>query len=66
MELNDFGFMVRMQLLKKGKSQKWLIEEVRKSTGLYLDSSYLMRILTGQRKPPKVLKAICEILEVEN
>lgn len=65
-KFSDFGLCVKTQLLQKGKSQKWLEEEVSKKTGLYVDSGYMYKILTGQRNAPKVVECICEILNIEN
>ena len=61
----DFALCVKTELLRTGKSQKWLIEEVGKITGLYVDDSYISKIFRGKRKPPKIIKAICEILKIE-
>ena len=49
-----------------GKSQKWLEEAVTEKTGLFVDSGYMYKILTGQRNAPKVVAAICEILNIKN
>lgn len=64
-KFTDWGLKVKMELLKKGKEQKWLEEEVTKRTGLYLDSGYIYKILTGQRNAPKIVSAINEILEIK-
>lgn len=63
-KFTDWGLKVKMELLKQGKEQKWLEKEVTKRTGLYIDSAYLNKILTGQRNPPKIVSAINEILEI--
>lgn len=64
-KFTDWGLKVKMELLKKGKEQKWLEEEVTKRTGLYMDSGYIYKILTGQRNAPKIVSAINEILEIK-
>lgn len=61
----DFGLFVKTELLRRGKDQKWLEEAVRKRTGLYVDGSYLYKILTGKRNAPKIADAIKEILKEE-
>lgn len=61
---SNFGVAVRINLLKIGKTQDWLIEECRSKTGLYLDTGYMWRILSGRRKSPKIRHAICEILDL--
>lgn len=64
-KFSDFGLAVKTELLKQGKTQKWLEEEVTKRTGLYLDRGYVHKILTGQRNAPKIVEAICEILKIK-
>lgn len=63
-KITDFGKKVKVALIDKGKTLTWLSEEVTKKTGLYLDSSYMNKILTGQRNPEKIITAIKEILEI--
>lgn len=65
-KFSDFGLSVKVKLLQKQKTQKWLAEEVTRRTGLYVDSGYMYKILTSQREAPKVVDAICEILNIEN
>ena len=64
-KFSDFGLSVKMKLLQMGKEQKWLEEAVSEKTGLYVDSGYLYKILTGQRNAPKIVAAICEILNMK-
>ncbi len=63
-KFTEFGLCVKDKLLRKGKEQKWLEEEVTKLTGKFMDSGYMYKILTGQRSAPKIVQAICEILEI--
>ena len=44
----DFGKQVRIRLIEMGKTQEWLIEQVKERTGDFFDSSYLHRILAGK------------------
>lgn len=62
---SDFGLCVKTKLLRLGKDQNWLIKAISEKTGLYVDSGYMYKILTGQRKAPKIVEAIREILEIE-
>lgn len=64
-KFTDFGLCVKTKLLQIGKDQMWLVKAVSEKTGLYVDSSYMYKILTGQRNAPKVVGAICEILNLE-
>lgn len=63
-KFSDFGLAVKIKLLTMGKEQKWLEEAVTEKTGLYVDGGYMYKILTGQRKAPKIVAAITEILEM--
>ena len=65
-KVSDFGLVVKTELLKKRRTQKWLEEEITKKTGLFVDSGYMYKILTGQRNAPKIVESICEILNIEN
>lgn len=59
-----FGSAVKTNLLSKCPAQSltWLREEIYKTSGLKVDSSYMGKILTGKRKAPKVVAVIEEIL----
>lgn len=61
-KLTEFGLYVKTELLRRGKEQKWLEKEITEQTGLYVDSSYLSKIFSGQRNAPRVVKAIEDIL----
>lgn len=63
-KFSDFGLCVKTKLLRLGKEQKWLEEAVSEKTGLYVDSGYIYKILTGQRSAPKIVTAICELLDI--
>lgn len=60
----EFGKAISKRLIDLDKPQVWLIEEVRKKTGLYFDDSYLYKIKTGRLATPKIVQAIREILEI--
>lgn len=64
-KLTDFGLQVKIALLKKGVDQSWLASKVTEQTGLFADSSYLYKILTGQRNAPRITEAISSILNLE-
>lgn len=63
-KLTDFGLCVKTELLRRGMEQKELEKSITERTGLYVDSSYLSKIFTGQRNAPKIVQAIREILEL--
>lgn len=64
-KFSNFGLCVKTELLRMGKTQKWLEEAVTEKTGLFVDNGYMHKILTGQRNAPKVVAAICEILNIK-
>ena len=64
-KFSDFGLCVKTKLLQIGKDQKWLEEAVAEETGLFMDNGYMYKILTGQQKEPKIVAAICKILNIE-
>ena len=64
-KFTDFGLCVKTKLLQQGKEQKWLEETVSEKTGLFVDNGYMYKILTGQRNAPKIVDAICEILNIQ-
>ena len=64
-KFTDFGLCVKTELLRRGKEQKWLEEAVSEKTGLFVDSGYMYKILTGQRNAPKIVAAIREILNLQ-
>ena len=64
-KFTDFGLCVKTELLRLGKEQKWLEAAVSEKTGLYVDGGYMYKILTGQRNAPKIVTAICEILNIQ-
>lgn len=64
-KFTDFGLSVKTELLRTGKKQKWLEEVVSEKTGLYVDNGYMHKILTGQRSAPKIVAAICEVLNIQ-
>jgi hypothetical protein len=63
-KFTDFGLAVKTELLRRGKEQKWLEAEVAEKTGLFVDSGYMYKVLTGQRNAPKIVAAIREILNI--
>ena len=63
-KFTPFGLCVKTELLRQGKSQKWLEEEINTRNNLYMDSGYMYKILTGQRNAPKIVQAIREILDL--
>lgn len=65
-KLTEFGLCVKTELLKRGKTQRWLENKVSEETGLFLDSSYIYKVLTGKRSAPKIVSAICTILDISN
>lgn len=63
-KFSDFGLSVKTELLRRGLEQKWLEQAISERTGLYVDGGYMYKILTGQRKAPRIVAAIEELLEL--
>lgn len=64
-KVSDFGKEIKIRLIEIGKTQNWLIEQIKTRTGLYFDDGYLYKVLTGKNKNPKIVEAIKQILEME-
>lgn len=62
---SDFGKQVKIRLININKTQEWLISEINKDTGLFIDSSYLNRILTGRNNSNKIISSIKKILSID-
>lgn len=63
-QVTAFGKDIKKRLLDIDKNQAWLIQEVGARTGLYFDSSYMHKILTGKLATPKIIQAIKDILRL--
>ena len=60
----QYGKEIKKRLVDIDRSQGWLIDEVKAKTGLFFDSSYLYKIMTGRNATPKIVEAINEIIEI--
>lgn len=63
---NEFGVAVRCKLIERGENLTSLADRVHGKTGLFCDTSYLNKILSGERNAPKVCAAIVEILDIRD
>lgn len=63
-QITAFGRAIKIKLIDMERTQVWLIEQVKAKTGLYFDSFYLHKILTGRIMTPKIVQAICEVLDL--
>lgn len=64
-QLTKFGKTIKKKLVDMDQSQEWLIARVKEQTGLYFDSSYMYKIQTGKLATPKIVNAICSILDIK-
>lgn len=64
-QFTPFGKEIKRRLIDRDQNQTWLIDQVRQKTGLYFDTSYMNKIMTGKLRTPKIVQAICEILEIQ-
>lgn len=63
-QCTEFGKTVKKRLIDLNKPQTWLIEEVKRDTGLYFDNSYMYKIATGKIATPSIVNSICKILNI--
>lgn len=64
--LTDYGITVKTKLLQLGKTQQWLIDEVKKKLpDKYLDTSNMYKILTGEINSRDIVGAINNILNID-
>ena len=47
-ELTEFGKEVKFELMCRNETQTWLIQRLRENTDMYVDSSILYKVMTGQ------------------
>lgn len=62
--ITPFGKVIKKRLIDLDRNQNWLIDQVRQKTGLYFDSSYMGKIMTGKLNTPGIVQAIREILDL--
>lgn len=60
-----FGKEIKKRLVDIDESQEWLIQQVKADTGLFFDSGYLHKILTGKLATPSIVASIQKILHLE-
>lgn len=65
-QLCAFGKEIKKQLVDIDESQEWLIQKVKEDTGLFFDSSYLYKILTGKLATPSIVSSIRKILSLDD
>lgn len=64
--VTSFGITIKTKLLKMNKTQNWLIEQIKKQdSAIYIDSSVLNKVLTGQIKTGRIVDAIKCILNLD-
>lgn len=61
-QITAYGKQIKKRLVDLDQSQSWLTGQVREQTGMFFDSGYLYKIMTGERKAPSIVQAINEIL----
>lgn len=59
-----FGIAVKTRLLELGQTQEWLIAACRERTGMYVDSSTMYKLLTGQLNSYRLEAAVRDILNI--
>lgn len=64
-KFTKFGLCVKKRLLDLGMTQKELEQIISERTGLFVDTGYMYKILSGQRAAPKISEAIKEVLQID-
>jgi hypothetical protein len=62
--LTPLGAEIKTKLISLNETQEWLIGQVKERTGMYVDSSNLYKLMTGQLNSKKLEGAIKEILHI--
>jgi hypothetical protein len=61
--LSQYGLKVKSELLSRGLTQNWLINEIKKAEpDIYVDSSIITKLFNGQIKKSKLIGIIDDIL----
>jgi len=60
-----FGMAVKTRLMELGQRQEWLIAACREKTGMYVDSSTMYKLLTGQLNSRRLQAAVRDILDLQ-
>ena len=60
--MTEYGKKIKIRLIELEKNQTWLIDQVKKETGLYFDDSYMYKIVHGKVATPSIVNAINKIL----
>lgn len=60
----EFKSAVKHRLIDLDITQAEMIRRVREKTGMFLDTSYLHKLYTGEKRSARMLQAIMEILEL--
>lgn len=63
--MTEYGRIVKKRLIEMDKSQVWLMEEIQKRRHGFMDSSYLSKILSGNRKAENIRCIINDILDIK-
>lgn len=60
----EYGKKVQVRLVELGARQSWLIEEIKKESEMFVDSSLLNKVLTGRINSPRIVSTINKILSI--
>jgi len=62
--LTPLGVEIKTKLIILNETQEWLIKKAKEKTGMYVDSSNLYKLMTGQLHSERLESAIREILQI--
>lgn len=60
--LCEFGQEIEIALVRRNRTNAWLIEQVATDTGRYFDRSYLHKVKTGEISTPGIVASIRKVL----
>lgn len=64
--LTAYGREIRKQLIDMGKSEGWLVGEIKERTDKFIDQRYLSAVLNGKRQCRWMVREINEVLCRDN
>ena len=63
--LTPLGIEIKTKLISLSETQEWLIGQTKEKTGMYVDSSNLYKLMTGQLHSKRLESAIRNILKID-
>lgn len=61
-QVTKYGKAVKKRIIDINQTQVWLMKTITEKTGRFVDSGYLYKMFSGQRKAPAITAAVNDIL----